>query len=499
MLISVVIPVYNMQDTILHSIRSLQTQTLPPDEILLIDNGSNGTNATLLQRLANEDCRIRIFTLAKPNIVDALNVGLEKAQGRFIARMDADDICLPHRFEKQIQFFQDNPEIGLLGTFTFAVNDHQSDPSYIVPVPTDHASIFRQLRFPYPAGHFLHPTIMFCPERIIGNIRYRHGFRYAEDFDLWLRLSRRCKMANFPEPLLRYTLPNSSSFRRRYPYIPFRSCLVSLAEDRLQINSPESMGKGICNYLNIFKGNDLFTYSTTLIGYAIYKKLQLKLLIRCYKLISLHGGSSMAQQCLETVFPFINYNDENYKYLHDFFHTIGFHPFTNYSHEYHQYLQECIRILASTQNWNEADIKQFNSYTNIGQLLNSPAPVRQSAINNILSIFNIIQYTIHRLDRLFDLNTREGCLGFLGFFFRWIRPNLPISKIPNWQIKKLASIRTIDTQAGPLALSALQEAMWLSDTTFDINTALGQKYFFDWMDQDPKFIELESEITGKIM
>jgi glycosyltransferase involved in cell wall biosynthesis len=502
MLLSVVIPVYNAENTIVHCVNSLQKQTLPPDEILLIENGSNRATVAILRQLARQDSRIKVFTLSRPDIVGALNLGLEKTRGRFVARMDADDICLPCRFEKQVKFFLDNPEIGLLGAFTFGVRD-LSDQGVIVTVPTDHESIFRQLRFPYPAGHFLHPTVMFCPERISGKIQYRHGFRYAEDFDLWLRLSQRCKMANFPEPLLRYTLPDSSHFRLRYPYIAFRSCLVSLAEDRLRkhMDSAGIAGKGINYYLSIFKDGDLFIYSVALIGYAINMHLPLKLLLACHRLISRHGSISLIQQCLEAVYPFINSNDKTaMKLWHDFLLAIDFH---NSHHKEDRYLREYIHILANTQNWNKNAIEQLNLCTNINQLLNSPAPMQHDAADNILSIFNVIAHTVYRLDHLFDLTAAEGRLGFLGFFLRWIYPNLSTNyEIPDWQIEQLVSNCMTDSPAGPLSLSMLQKAIWLSDswlqTNFDLNTISGRNCFFEWMERDQRFIDLETEIDNKL-
>jgi hypothetical protein len=489
MSISVVVPVHNGQKTLAQCAQSLRTQTLLPDEILFIDNGSTDETPGILRHLATEDHRIKVHTLPKPGLVDALNFGINQAKGTFIARMDADDVCFPQRFEKQIRFFQEHPDTGVLGTFALGVKD-SADPGFLLATPPEHESIFRSLRLPFPAGHFIHPTVMFCPERIQGKIRYRHGFPYAEDYDLWLRLSRQCKIANLPEPLIRYSLPSTSSSRSRYPYIPFRSCLTAWAEDRLQAVTDDTthITHGLIHYFTIFKEEDLFAFAVMVLGYAIYMQLPLKLFVACYQAIERFGGASMAQHCMETIYPFVNFENESLKQTwRDFTAAIGF---VRTGGSETQFVHESIRIFAHADGWEENDSIRLKNCTSIGQVLDSPLPTEKDSATYGLSVLTKIKHDVSRLQGRFNLRTREGYLGFLGFFLLFIAPNLPDYRLPEWI--KLTLTRPSDS--GKKTLNMLHEALWLSDEwlqkQYAIDTDVGQEQILAWTSYNEQIMQI---------
>ena len=114
MLVSVILPAYNAQDTIAESIDSILNQSFRDFELIVINDGS--TDATEKVIAQYDDSRIRYF--ANPGnqgLIYTLNRGLELSQGKYIARMDADDISLPARFEKQVRILEEHPEIIVCG------------------------------------------------------------------------------------------------------------------------------------------------------------------------------------------------------------------------------------------------------------------------------------------------------------------------------------------------------------------------------------------------
>ena len=115
MLISVVLPAYNVQDTIGESIDSILSQTFTDFELIIINDGSQDNTEEVIH--AYSDKRIRYYRNEKnEGLIYTLNRGLDLAQGKYIARMDADDVSLPTRFEKQVKVMEESPNIVVCGT-----------------------------------------------------------------------------------------------------------------------------------------------------------------------------------------------------------------------------------------------------------------------------------------------------------------------------------------------------------------------------------------------
>src|SRR3990172_10052244 len=107
--ISVVMPVYNAELFLASAIESILGQTLPDFEFVIVNDGSTDSSLEIVQEYAATDGRIRLVSRPNTGIVGALNDGLAISQGEFIARMDADDMALPHRFERQLKFLEETP------------------------------------------------------------------------------------------------------------------------------------------------------------------------------------------------------------------------------------------------------------------------------------------------------------------------------------------------------------------------------------------------------
>jgi glycosyltransferase involved in cell wall biosynthesis len=188
--------VYNGQEFLTEAVQSVLSQTFTSFEFIVVNDGSTDGSAAIL--LSFNDPRIRIIeNVRNLGLIRSLNIGLEAARGELIARMDADDICVPERFAKQVDFLDRDPDIGLCGTWLQIIGE---DQRYTFPLT--HEEIKVALLEYNPIAH---PSIMFR-SRVIkeAGLTYDIDFPGAEDYELWTRAIFLTKFANIPEPLLFY-------------------------------------------------------------------------------------------------------------------------------------------------------------------------------------------------------------------------------------------------------------------------------------------------------
>jgi len=204
--ISVILPFYNAENTLEVAVESILIQTFSNFELLLIDNCSTDKSLSIAQKLAKKDHRIRLLSEERPGVANAMNCGLENAQGKFIARMDADDISLPERLEKQVAFLKENPEIGLVGSTVKYVPHNKNTAGFKRFVQWVNAfntlEEIEQNRFvEIPV---VNPTILFRKEMCEKWGGCFHG-DFPEDYEMQLRyLEAGVKMAKLKEPLLEW-------------------------------------------------------------------------------------------------------------------------------------------------------------------------------------------------------------------------------------------------------------------------------------------------------
>src|SRR5712664_125090 len=121
--VTVLMPVYNAQSYLSIAIESVLTQSFRHFELLIVDDGSNDGSSDILQRYEMEDPRIRVFRKNNSGISETLNLGLSKAHGDFIARLDADDLMYPNRLQVQFEFLRNNPSVAFCGSFFEFIDD----------------------------------------------------------------------------------------------------------------------------------------------------------------------------------------------------------------------------------------------------------------------------------------------------------------------------------------------------------------------------------------
>lgn len=201
--VSVVMPVYNAQEYLREAVESILAQTFSDFEFIIINDGSTDRSESILQEFQRQDKRIRLVSRSNTGIVVALNEGIGNASGRYIARMDADDIALPELFAKQVAFLEDAPDYVAVGTCVLMI-----DPDGWPVMPANLKMSHEEIDEAHMAGcgAFPHSGSMIRRDVVQSVGGYRQETQYAEDIDLWLRLAEIGKLTNYPEVLLRYRL-----------------------------------------------------------------------------------------------------------------------------------------------------------------------------------------------------------------------------------------------------------------------------------------------------
>lgn len=194
--ISVVMSVYNGEKYLDQSIKSILNQTFKDYEFIIIDDGSTDYTSKILSSYKDE--RIKIVKNEKNiGLTKSLNLGIRLAKGEYIARQDADDISDPSRLEKLFNVFEKDKYLGLVGS-SFKIIDSNHRILRIVNVPTAEEDIRNIILDHNP---FCHGSVMFKREVINKIGGYREFFRYAQDYDLWLRISENYRILNIGEVL----------------------------------------------------------------------------------------------------------------------------------------------------------------------------------------------------------------------------------------------------------------------------------------------------------
>ena len=205
-ILSVLLPCYEAVATLEEAVASLRAQTFEDWELVLVEDGSQDGSLELARRLAGEESRIRLVEQSHVGIVKALIRGLEVAQGQFIARMDADDVCHRQRFERQLEHLAQNQGVGLVSCRVEHVGTESSQQGYAEYVRWINGLVSAEAIFlqRFVESPFAHPSVVFRRELLDRHGGYRDG-DFPEDYDLWLRwLAAGVRMAKVPEVLLQW-------------------------------------------------------------------------------------------------------------------------------------------------------------------------------------------------------------------------------------------------------------------------------------------------------
>lgn len=184
MKVSVIMSVYNNQDSVSEAIDSILGQTFDDFEFIIINDGSTDATEKAILRYQEKDNRIVIINQENKGLTRSLNIGIENAKGEYIARQDADDVSLPQRLKEQVDFLDKNKEIGFAGS-SFEMIDEDGRFVDFVYIKNEPEKIKLRLK---DRNIFCHGTIVFRCQLLNGVCGYRDFFRFSQDYDLYLRL-----------------------------------------------------------------------------------------------------------------------------------------------------------------------------------------------------------------------------------------------------------------------------------------------------------------------
>ncbi|WP_035468106.1 glycosyltransferase family 2 protein [Algoriphagus mannitolivorans] len=211
---SVLLPIYNRENPEFFrlSLDSLVNQTYSASEVVIVKDGVLTPALDQVIESFTDKLPLKIVPLEKNvGLGEALRIGILHCSYEYIARMDSDDICIPERFEKQVNTFLKNPGLDILGSYLQEFENTPGDINVIRKVPTEHSDIHTYTFYRCP---FNHPTIMFRKSAVLGVGSYQK-MPFFEDYFLWIRMANgNCVFQNLDEVLLHFRIGNDMIRRR---------------------------------------------------------------------------------------------------------------------------------------------------------------------------------------------------------------------------------------------------------------------------------------------
>ncbi len=206
--ISVLMSAYNEEKFVSDAIESILKQTRSDFEFIIINDGSIDKTYEIIQRHAEKDKRIKIISHGnKEGLAKSLNDGIKIAKGRYIARMDGNDISFPQRLEKQIDFLEAHSEVGAVGTY-FKEVDEKGNVLPRKQNPVLWKDVRKALFHYNPISH---PSVMMRKGLLEKLGGYDESFRTAQDYELFCRIAEVSQLRNLPEILLLRRIPKKAS------------------------------------------------------------------------------------------------------------------------------------------------------------------------------------------------------------------------------------------------------------------------------------------------
>ena len=201
-ILSVIMAAYNAEKYIHESIFSILNQTFSEFELIIIDDGSTDKTSSIVASF--QDQRIILLNNhVNRGLSYSLNRGIKNARTDLLVRMDADDISLPQRFDVLKRYMDNNPDVGICGSWAETI---EKSPRKLTP-DCSPENIRTELFF---HNIIIHPSVIIRKSVLEGNhLEYNEKLLFAQDYDLWVKCSKYTKITNIPEFLLRYRISNT--------------------------------------------------------------------------------------------------------------------------------------------------------------------------------------------------------------------------------------------------------------------------------------------------
>lgn len=211
-IVSVLMPIYNQAEFLKEAIKSVINQSFKDFELLILNDGSNDNSLKIIKSF--KDKRIKIFSCKKrQGLAKSLNFLIKKSKGRYLARMDGDDISKKNRLREQISFLKKNKNVYLVGTWAKLIDDKDREIA-VIKKPSDFAQIKEKILNNNP---FLHSSLLIRKSIVEDIGGYNEDLFYSQDYDFVLRVAVKYQCANLPRFLVRLRwLPNFKKQREQH-------------------------------------------------------------------------------------------------------------------------------------------------------------------------------------------------------------------------------------------------------------------------------------------
>ncbi|MCX7547128.1 glycosyltransferase family 2 protein [Xanthomarina sp. F1114] len=304
-LLTVIMPVYNGEKFLKESIDSILSQTFSDFILLVLNDNSSDATAEILDNYKKQDSRVLVITKTKnEGPANLRNEGIEKAKTEFIALLDADDIALPTRLEKQLDYLKAQPEVGVCGTwFTFF-----GTKSKTVKHEVSHEAL--KVQFLHSCG-IGNPTVMFR-KSVLGNLRFEHQYVPAEDYGLWSQLIHKTQFHNLPESLLKYRWHDENISQTKEANLRKSEVLIKTKQlEHLNIQPSDPNLLFYINAVSLQRKQATNTIIKTIQAAADLLERNKKLKIYNQQLFETHINRTI----IRSIRNASNYNREFYKYI----------------------------------------------------------------------------------------------------------------------------------------------------------------------------------------
>ena len=200
--VSIVCPIHGDGKYLCYTLDSIKSQSFrgSMEVVLVLDRCSSEVSATIAK--FRDSLNIKVISTNNPGLVEALNAGLQISTGKYVARIDSDDLMAPSRIERQLEFLEANQQITVLGSSVTEINEHGvviGKREYPIESIEMYNSLSRQCTI-------AHPSVMFRRDEILNLGGYRPFFENAEDYDLWLRVRESGSITSTIETLTFYRI-----------------------------------------------------------------------------------------------------------------------------------------------------------------------------------------------------------------------------------------------------------------------------------------------------
>ena len=237
--VSVIMPAFNQARYCRAAIGSVLGQTLRDLELIIIDDGSTDDTGAIIDATAARDQRICVVHRRHAGVSASINLGILLARAENLARQDADDLSVEHRLETQLAFLENHSNVAVVGADLLCIAE-DGRPIRRISYPAGDADLHQELLRSCPIGH---PATMLRRSMMMKVGGYRPIFDFAEDYDLWLRVSEHADLANIPMILVHYRVHGASTTQRHYRQQRFRSQVALLAALRRRSGKSDPCGR----------------------------------------------------------------------------------------------------------------------------------------------------------------------------------------------------------------------------------------------------------------